>query len=470
MNSRKILAFAVGPVLSGLLAIFTIPLLAWFFQPEDIGRNNIYQVCMSFSVLFFGFGLDQAYVREYHESEKKNELLKTCYIPGFFAIFLFSIGSLPFWKEISTALFGVQDFSWYLIVVLCGILTLTERFFSLSLRMQEKGLLFSLCQVFPKVSIIVGMLLVYKFNFSRDYLKLLLINLASLLTVVAFLAFLTRKNLSEILRSSLDFDLMRSLLMFGLPLVGAGVAYWGLSASTSIVLRHFSGFKDLGLYSMAMSLAGVVTIFQTVFTTVWMPTVFKWVSTGENFERVDSVIRKVVLFVGAAFCLVGIFSFAIEYVLPKNYHSISSLLVCSVAQPLLYTLSEVTVIGLAIKRKSSFSLLASLCALFANLLLCLALVPDFGASGAVAANAAAYAVFLVARTEFSALFWRAPQRSLIYGVLFFPVGGALISVIFSETLGHISRLYWGACLIFILFFFRKDVADSTRYVSRRTMS
>ena len=143
---------------------------------------------------------------------------------------------------------------------------------------------------------------------------------------------------------------------------------------------------------------------------------------------------------------------------------------CSGAQPLLYTLAEVTVIGLAIKRKSSFSLLASLCALFANLLLCLALVPDFGASGAVAANAAAYAVFLVARTEVSALFWRAPQRSLIYGVLFFPVGGALISVIFSETLGHISRLYWGACLIFILFFFRKDVADSTRYVSRRTMS
>lgn len=466
MSPRKILSFAVGPLFSGVLAVFSIPLLAWFFQPEDIGRNNIYQVCMSFSVLFFGFGLDQAYVREYHESDRRADLLKACFAPGLFALVFTALISIVYWREISLALFGVAVKKWYFLLVFCAFFTFIERFLSLVLRMKEKGILFSLCQIVPKIAILSGIFFAYKLDADRDYSLLLSINFVSLVCVVGILLHLNKIELIGFIKSNLDADLVSRVFRFGLPLVGAGLAYWGLSASTSMFLRHFSGFKDLGLYSMAVSLAGVFTIFQTVFTTVWMPIVFKWVANGESLDRVDIVVRRVVFFIGVAFSLAGIFSFVLDYLLPSDYKIINTLIVCSIAQPLLYTLSEVTVIGLAIKRKSSFSLLAALSALTSNVLFCLALVPRYGASGAVVANAIAYFTFLVARTEFSALFWRSPRRLLIYGGLFLPLAGAVVSVIAGESFESDFRVFWTVMLVAFLGVFRSDAIDMIRYIAR----
>ena len=82
MTPRKIATFAVGPIGGALLGLISLPIITWLFSQEDVGRIAMLQVTLSFSILLFSLGLDQSYVREFHEAENKPALLKRAMLPG----------------------------------------------------------------------------------------------------------------------------------------------------------------------------------------------------------------------------------------------------------------------------------------------------------------------------------------------------------------------------------------------------
>ncbi|WP_235596426.1 lipopolysaccharide biosynthesis protein [Pseudomonas aeruginosa] len=84
MVSRKIAVFAIGSIGSAVLGLITLPIITWFYSAEDVGRIAMLQVASNFCVLLFCLGLDQAYVREYHEEKNRSALLKSCLFPGLF--------------------------------------------------------------------------------------------------------------------------------------------------------------------------------------------------------------------------------------------------------------------------------------------------------------------------------------------------------------------------------------------------
>ncbi|MBG5678006.1 oligosaccharide flippase family protein, partial [Pseudomonas aeruginosa] len=88
MVSRKIAVFAIGSIGSAVLGLITLPIITWFYSAEDVGRIAMLQVASNFCVLLFCLGLDQAYVREYHEEKNRSALLKSCLFPGLFFLLL----------------------------------------------------------------------------------------------------------------------------------------------------------------------------------------------------------------------------------------------------------------------------------------------------------------------------------------------------------------------------------------------
>jgi len=242
----------------------------------------------------------------------------------------------------------------------------------------------------------------------------------------------------------------------------AGLAYWGLTATSALTLRLLSTFRELGIYSVSMSVAGAAAIIQTVFTVIWAPVVYKWVANDADMSRVDRVARQGVAVVSAAFVMFGMFSWLLDYVLPSQYVEVKYLVVCSIAQPLLYTLSEVTAVGVSIMRRTMLSLWSTLAALLANLGLNLMLVPRFGASGAVVANAIAFLIFFVGCTESSVFVWRRFPRVKLY---VFTTGAVVLSVLtvaLGPTIGWLSNAIWFATLPLVIWAFR----DEWRVVAR----
>jgi O-antigen/teichoic acid export membrane protein len=459
MNRRGILGFAVGPFATALFGIIALPTMAWIFSPEDIGRLNILQITISFSLLLLVLGLDQAYVREFHESANRPLLLKACFLPGFLLLCAGAFATAPFAESLSLWLFGEESLRFYALTLTAIVATYISRFLSLILRMQERGLAFSMSQVIPKALQLLLLGVVIVTGLSRSFLTLLLIAVASALAVVLIYAWNTRIQWRPALAAKIEGPQMRSLLQFGLPLAVSGVAYWGLKTTSTLVLRSQSSLGELGIYAVTSGFANAAAIFQSIFTIVWAPTVYKWVSQGVDMARVDSVARQALAVVCAVFVLAGCFSWLTDYLLPAHYLQVKYMVLCAIAPPLLYTLSEVTCVGIGISRRTTLTVWITFAALCVNVLLNLWLVPAHGAAGAVMSNAVAYVIFFIARTEASALVWRSFPRKKIYIAVVVILLLTILTVVFGPDLNFSFSFVWLFGLPLTYWIFQRELAD-----------
>jgi O-antigen/teichoic acid export membrane protein len=135
------------------------------------------------------------------------------------------------------------------------------------------------------------------------------------------------------------------------------------------------------------------------------------------------------------------------------------LVLCAIVQPLLYTLSEITSVGIGITRRTVLTIWVTMAALCANVLLSLWLVPMHGAAGAVVANAVAYLVFFVARTETSANVWRQFARARLYVFTSLGVAFAVVTVSLGPTLPFHYALLWFAFTPVVCWCFRVELAE-----------
>ena len=78
MNRKNLTYFALGPIGAGICGFAAMPIMAWYFSVEDIGRYSILQVLVGLSVLVGTLGLDQAFVREFYESKDRYALFMSC--------------------------------------------------------------------------------------------------------------------------------------------------------------------------------------------------------------------------------------------------------------------------------------------------------------------------------------------------------------------------------------------------------
>jgi O-antigen/teichoic acid export membrane protein len=456
VNIKTIMAFAFGPIATAAIGLITVPAIAWIFPPADVGRLNMVQISVSFGVLLFNLGLDRAYVREYHEWSDRGALLKACFVPGFVLLVLIMLITLPFDRRLSMGLFGLDDVSYYWVLVACVTASFASRFLSLILRMQERGLAFSMSQVLPRIVFLLMLGALASPIFSKSFAALEGAYLVSLLLVLIIYTWNTRRDWIPALTATASRTQVRGLVNYGVPLIFAGVAYWGLDATSSLALRSLSTLSELAVYAVSVSFAGVGVVFQTIFTVLWAPLVYKWVAHGVDMSRVDHIAQQALAVVCAIWILCGVFSWMADFILPARYLQVKYFMLCSIGQPLLYTLSEVTCVGIGITRKSMLSLWSTVAALVVNVAVSVWLVPAHGASGAVVANAVAFLVFFIARTEASAYVWRPFPRARLYACVTAAVALSIATLVFGPSIPVPFSLVWLAMLPVVAWHFRVE--------------
>lgn len=418
MNARKVVAFSVGPIGSAALGFITLPIITWFYSVEDVGRISMLQVVASFSMLFFCLGLDQAYVREYHEHQIKPKLFKTTLLPGLvLSVIVFGTLFIINNQLISQWLYDIPSTYLTVVSIICFLLSLISRFLSLILRMEERALAYSMSQLIPKILFLIFIIATVWLGFTKDAYNLIIAHTLSITAVFLVFAWNTRKEWLSSIKYRIDFEELNKLLHFGLPLVVGGLAVWGLNVMDKLFLRSMSTFSELGVYSVAASIAGVAAIFSSIFNTIWAPMVYKWVYEGVDLNKTNEISEYLLAVIYFIVVLSGLFSWVLPYFLPKEYADIQYLVSACLLGPLFYTLSETTAVGIAIARRSSLSMLASIGAMLTNALGNYLLVPKLGAIGAAVSTAVSFWVFYIIRTELSRIVWRSMPRSKTYIVI-----------------------------------------------------
>lgn len=414
MNKRNLTWFTLGSLASSSLSFISIPIIAWVFPDADIGKVALLLSMSGVATILFSLGLDQSYTREFNEAGDKSALLLNVSGPGAALMLAFAAAVMAFaptWP--SRVLFGEDSPALSAFVFGYLFIVLVSRFLTLSLRMQEDGKRYALSFLVAKL-VFVGLVCLAYRRHSPGLVDLLAAHGASVATALLFLLVTNASTLRTIRPSQLDWTTQKRLMAFGLPVATSGLLFWGLEGVDKFLLRTFSSYAELGVYSIALSISAMATVLTSMFTTVWIPVVYRWVGQGEDLSRIDSVSRHIlaaaVLLLGAT----GASSWLLRYALPDKHAIVQDLIPACMLWPIFYAVSETTGLGIAIARATRLGLLAAGIALASNVVLNLALLPIFGSRGAAAALACSIWVFFFMRTEISYRTWRRTPRRALY--------------------------------------------------------
>ncbi|EJB1795583.1 polysaccharide biosynthesis C-terminal domain-containing protein [Vibrio parahaemolyticus] len=456
---KKILIYAVGPIGSSFLGFITVPLLSWLLSQDDMGRISIFHLLCSLATLAMTLGLDQYYMREYYTKKK---IMFYCLIPSLIFVSILVIPIVLYSKQFNDIVFDINSGSITIafVVLLSLFFTILNRYLCLIFRMKDLAFLFSLTQIIPKL-FIFSLVLIYfsSIDFGTgDFIHIIFIYLFSnvILSIYSFIfCYQELKEMRYDLGNDFIFELKKGLI-FGVPLIVSGLAFWGVTSIDKIMIKELASLNELAIYSVSVSFASFAVILRSVFSTIWMPIIYKNEENNEIEKMITDTLPLITMLVVMLFCLTGVFSPLLTILLPKEYSSVSSIVVCCIGYPLFYTLSESTSSGIYVKNKTKFAMLISLLVLIVNFLLNYYTIPTFGAKGAAFSTLISFYIYFILRTEASSRLWINIEMKKTYLEMLI-ILVACVYTMFNEDYIN-NSLLWISLLVFFMFKYKNEMS------------
>lgn len=397
---KKFLSFSIGGYINALIGLLTVPIVTRMLSPEQYGIASLISIIVEMLVVFCSLALDQSFVRFFYEveEEERGKLLKDClYYPVFITIFS-SLIIFIFRNQISIFILGKKEKVIWLIIVFSIVALIIKSFAFLVVRMQQKGGLYSFFYILIKVVEFSFILLFFKI-YGNDYKIIVLATLFSTLITSLLMIVVERKIWKLGGKRKIE---KKELLNFSAPLVLTLALTWVFGSSDKITIKIFSNLKELGLYSGAFRIVSVISVIQTGFTSFWTPFIYERYSKNPD----DLVFyKKANDYLSLIFFLIGFSILAtrniIIILLGEKYYDSLFIVPMLIFVPIMYLISETTMMGIGFKKKSKYFLYISIIVAIFNIIGNILLVPKYGAKGAAISTGISYIIFFSLRTYFS---------------------------------------------------------------------
>ncbi|XZJ82699.1 lipopolysaccharide biosynthesis protein [Clostridium perfringens] len=401
---KKFIEFAFGSGITLILGFISSPIITRLIMPDNYGKFSMFNTVTNLILVIVMFGLDQAYVRFFYEEEEVNRkklLRESIKIPMLINV-VFSLILIIFYKYFSKFIVGQYSLSIIIMLITQNTLGVVGRFALLVVRMQQKGKLYSILQIITKLAYIVAVISLF-LVLGNNYNTLVLALIFSNLVCVIWAMFTERNEWFGINKEIKLKTTHKELVLFGAPLIFSMAITWVFQSMDKFFIKIFNGYIELGLYSAAFTIIALLNAVQGTFTTFWVPVANeKYIENSEKSKEFFSKVNLIVSF-GMLIIAIGIITFkdVLILLLGPKYRQASDIFPFLVFMPIMYTISETTVLGISFKKKNKnhiyIAVVSALVNLFGNLLL----VPCLGAKGAAISTGISYIVFFTTRTMIS---------------------------------------------------------------------
>lgn len=457
---KKLGQFSIGPIVGALIGFITVPIITYFISPEEYGKSSMFTLAISILQLFVFLGMDQAYTKRYYETVNRSKLLTNAIFPAFILVMAIDLGLFFGKGKVAELLFGSSEeiiCVYALIIILPGLAI--EKFALMDIRMQQRGVLYSVMSILLKTLTLICIVTLFV-QYQKSFRAIVFGTTVAQLLYSGILLFCVRK--SFIIRASLlDWLEIKSLLKFGLPIVPVSIIGWALSGMDKVMLRGFCDYSELGMYEVAFKVVNIIGIAQTCFTSFWVPVAHQWNNDNVDKERFVYIGRLISLAMTGIFVLVLLFKNVIFFILADDYGQAVNIVPFLLIYPIMYTVSEVTVMGIYFKEKTLNLLFVSLAASIVNIALNCILIPKAGAIGASIATGVSYTVFFWIRTLISRRIWfKFPVKEYIF------ITAILFVLSFCNIWIHGIGIYIINCcsIPIIVYYFRNELKDIFHYL------
>jgi O-antigen/teichoic acid export membrane protein len=347
-------------------------------------------------------GLDQSLVRFYYEHddiEYKSELLYKCVIPTIIVCVIVSI------LFVGLVLLNVINFEFntFITVNLCifTLLQIIYRFSLLLVRLSYKSKTYSALNILNRI-VYIGTALPLVLLVKGNYLFILTISITIAIALCVLVSIYVQRDIwKKTNKKRYDID-NAVIYKYGFPFIISMGITTIFQAMDKISLNYFCTYTEVGIYSSTMTLVNIFAIIQTTFNTLWAPMATEHFTNNckdRTFYQTANQVITVVMFSCGLLLILCKDVFAL--LLGSEYREAAYILPCLIFHPIMYTISETTVMGISFMKKSKMHIIVALVSCITNIIGNTILVPIYGCKGAAISTGLSYIVFFTLRTIIS---------------------------------------------------------------------
>jgi O-antigen/teichoic acid export membrane protein len=224
-------------------------------------------------------------------------------------------------------------------------------------------------------------------------------------TLIVYLALVAYRT--EQLGLQFDRELFRQMQKFGMPLVPSALALWTINFVDREFVSWYKGNAEVGVYSAAVKIAGVITFVMVAFRTAW-PAFAYSIDDDRDAKRTYSYVLTYLLTFASwlSLALGALAPWWVELLTNPRYQRAEKGIALLAFAGAVYAGYTVLAIGSGRARKTQWNWVVTGVGAAANIGLNFWLIPRYGMVGAAISTAAAYVVLFVGMTIYAQSVYR----------------------------------------------------------------
>lgn len=281
--------YTIGEALSKGIPFFILPIVAHYLSPADYGRLTNFSVAAQIFLAICALNTYSLLSINYHNLNKK-ELSDHISNSIYLIIILSSVcllGTLLL-SDISTKYLEIS-YTWQFLALISSFSTAVFTLYTSLLRMQNKIYLFSGFQIFQSflsALLAVTFVVVLKWNWQGRVISIVVTSISCMLIAIILL-----KKEKIIFRKIVWPEIIKTFI-FGIPLLPHTLSFWFKSGVDKIILTNYISLSANGIYSIALTLGGIISIFTGSFFNAYAPQMYKDLSEIDSSSNEDAMNIK----------------------------------------------------------------------------------------------------------------------------------------------------------------------------------
>jgi O-antigen/teichoic acid export membrane protein len=399
--ARHSVVYGLGGLVSRILAVVLLPLYTSYLPPGSFGRVETLTAASAVAVIVLRMGVSTAFFRFYFDDKDPARRLLVVRTSFWFTMTVATAGlvlSLVFATPLAHAIPHFGNHADLVRAAAIGFWAQMnyEQLTSL-FRVEERSVAFALASI-ANVLITIGATVVLIVVLHKGALGLLVGNFVGTLSVYLVLLAYRREQLGL----QFDNELLRGMQKFGLPLVPSALALWAINFIDRIFVGAYKSQAEVGVYSVAIKIASVITFVMFAFRTAW-PAFAYSIEDDRDARRTYSFVLTYLLVVASwiALALGALAPWIVEAMTAPKYQRADEAVALLAFAGAVYAGYTVLAIGSGRARRTQFNWIVSGFGAALNIGLNFWLVPRYGMVGAAIATAAAYVALFLGMTWYA---------------------------------------------------------------------
>jgi len=458
---KDMFKYLPAQVVPGIVGFISIPIITRLFLPQDYGNYSLVKATVMILTTLLGWLL-MSIIRFYpvYERDKKLEVFYGNIVKlGGISILIVTV---LFCSALFTVMHHFSSNLYFLMWVGVGVFIFTAIFniFQYFLRSKRQVRWFSGFAVWNSViSFGIGLGLIFLLKLGIEGMLW-----GITLSIGIILPLLWKKSIGgiPIIRTKIDFILVKKMMKYSFPLVVGNLAAWILSLSDRYILKFFRGNQEVGIYSASYNIAAysimlLVTLFMFASTPISMHI---WEKEGKNKgkEFVGEITRFYFLVCFPAIVGLSVLSKPFINIMTGQEYFLGYKIIPFVTLGILFLgLQQRFQAGFLFYKKTSFIMFAIVASGLMNLGLNFLFIPKYGYMAAAITTLISYAflLFIMIFGSRRIFIWNFPFKSLInstcasaiMGIVVYYIGNSLTS---SIPINLVVAIFIGVIIYFIV--------------------